>query len=110
MFATFVTGLWTGAALYISIVENPAHLNCSPLVAREHFSRMIMRASYMQGTLFLLSQISAFYVGIFYEDDNTLLVLIGALVMLGGIVPVTVMFEIPINIMLKDPKIDLTKK
>ena len=30
--------------------------------------------------------------------------------MLGGIVPVTVMFEIPINIMLKDPKIDLTKK
>ena len=47
MFATFVTGLWTGAALYVSIVENPAHLNCSPLVAREHFSRMIMRASYM---------------------------------------------------------------
>jgi hypothetical protein len=52
--ATAATGLFAGAAVYISLVEHPARMACGPAVAIRQFRPSYRRAAVMQVTLALV--------------------------------------------------------
>ena len=49
--AVLTCGLFTGAALYISLVEHPARTECGVGIAAAEFPPSYRRASIMQATL-----------------------------------------------------------
>jgi hypothetical protein len=64
--AVLACSLFTGAALYISLVEHPARMECGIEVAAVEFSPSYRRASVMQATLAavgLVSSIAAWLAG-----------------------------------------------
>ena len=50
-FATLATALFTGAAVYISLVEHPARLQCPTARAVEQWRPSYKRATVMQASL-----------------------------------------------------------
>ena len=52
-------GLFTGAAVYISLVEHPARMECGVEIAAAEFSPSYRRASIMQPTLAALGLVSS---------------------------------------------------
>src|SRR5262249_49705162 len=57
--ATLATGLFTGAALFVSVVEHPARLTCGPAVAIREFRPSYRRASVLQASLALIGALAA---------------------------------------------------
>ena len=53
--ATFCTGLFAGAALYITVVEHPARMECGTTLAATEFGPSYRRATVMQASLAILS-------------------------------------------------------
>jgi hypothetical protein len=65
-FATLATALFTGAAVYISLVEHPARLLCPTAHAVEHWRPSYKRAIVMQVLLVIagsLLAIAAWLIG-----------------------------------------------
>jgi hypothetical protein len=58
-FATLATGLFAGAAGYISLVEHWARLQAGPAVALSQFRPGFSRARGIQATLAILGAVSA---------------------------------------------------
>ena len=54
LLATLATGLFAGAAVYISLVEHPARVGCGPAVALRQFRPSYRRAAVMQVALALV--------------------------------------------------------
>ena len=84
-FAVLACGLFTGAAVYISLVEHPARMECGVEIAATEFPPRYRRASVMQATLAavgLLSSIAASLAG------ATFWWLIAG-VLLGSVIPFT---------------------
>ena len=50
-FAALACGLFTGAAVYVSLVEHPARMECGVEIAATEFSPSYRRGSVMQATL-----------------------------------------------------------
>ena len=102
--ALLCTGLFTGAALYVSLVEHPARLSCPVEVALAEWRSSYRRATVMQASLVvasLLSALAAFAVGR------------GHVVLIGGVlvalnIPVTFGIIMPVNRQLEDPALDPT--
>jgi hypothetical protein len=104
LLATLVAGLFTGAAVYITFVEHPARVSCGPALAVTEFGPSYKRATVMQASLALIGAgagIGRWGVG------GGLGWLVGA-VMLGAIVPFTLLVILPTNNRLLDTSLDKT--
>lgn len=100
--AVLACSLFTGAAVYISLVEHPARMECGMEVAATEFPPSYRRASVMQATLAavgLLSSIAAWLAG-----ATVCWVIAGAL--LGSVIPFTLIVILPTNKVLLSPTLD----
>ena len=100
--AVLACGLFTGAAVYISLVEHPARMECGIEIAAAEFSPSYRRATVMQATLAavgLISSIAAWLAG------ATFWWLVGGVV-LGAVIPFTLIVILPTNKQLMSPTLD----
>jgi hypothetical protein len=97
--ATIWAGLFAGAALYVTAVEHPARLSCGPALALREFAPSYRRGTKLQASLAVVGLLLS--VGGWYQT-RALLVLIGGLV-LGAVVPFTLLVIFPTNHRLLDP-------
>jgi hypothetical protein len=100
--AVLACSLFTGAAVYISLVEHPARMECGVELAAAEFPPTYRRASIMQATLAslgLLCSIAAWLAGATFWW-----LVAGAL--LGSVIPFTHLVILPTNKVLLSPKLD----
>ena len=91
--ATICAGLFAGAAVYISLVQHPARLECGTELAATEFGPTYRRASRMQASLAaggFLTALAAAFLG------HELPVLAAGLV-LGSVIPFTLLVMLPTN-------------
>ena len=100
--ATVATGLFAGAALYVSAVEHPARVSCGPELAVREFGPSYKRGAVMQACLALVGCAAGVAAGWQRSDAPTIL---GAL-LLGALVPFTLIVVLPTNRRLLDPTLD----
>jgi uncharacterized membrane protein len=97
--AVFCAGLFAGAALYVTAVEHPARLSCGPALALREFAPSYRRGARLQASLAALGLLLA--IGGWFRTGETLL-LAGGLI-LGSVVPFTLVVIFPTNHRLLDP-------
>src|SRR5260370_38751508 len=104
--AEFVTvlscSLFAGAAVYITFIEHPARMQCGVEIAATEFAPSYRRATVMQATCAafgLLSSIAAWLAG------ATLWWLVAG-VLLGSVIPFTLIVILPTNKRLLSSKLD----
>jgi hypothetical protein len=100
--AVLSCSLFTGAAVYISLVEHPARMECGVELAATEFPPSYRRATVMQATLAalgLVSSVAAWLAG------ATFWCLVGGVV-LGTVIPFTLIVMFPINKQLLSPALD----
>jgi uncharacterized membrane protein len=102
LIATLCAGLFAGAAIYVTLVEQPARLECGTQLAATQFGPSYRRASVMQASLAAIGLITAVVA---WVRGNDLLVLIGGLI-LGAVIPLTLLLIRPVNTRLLDPRLD----
>lgn len=97
--------LFAGNAMYCSLVEHPARLECGTRLAATVFPPSFKRAAVIQGALAAVGAISstAVYFGVERNRDPKWLA-VGALMF--SILPYTYFVLMPINWRLLDPKCD----
>lgn len=100
--AVLSCSLFTGASLYINLVEHPARMECGVEIATTEFSPSYRRATVMQATLAalgLLSSIVAWLAGATFWW-----LVAGAL--LGSVIPFTLFVILPTNKLLLSPTLN----
>jgi hypothetical protein len=102
LIATLCAGLFAGAAVYITLVEHPARVECGSALAVREFAPSYRRAAVMQGALAVLGSLSA--VGASLAGLGWSWVVAGAL--LGAVVPFTLLVIFPTNEKLLAPSLD----
>lgn len=100
--ATLCAGLFAGAAIYITLVEHPARLECGTALAATEFAPSYRRATVMQASLAVVGCLAALAA---WAGGRGLPVLIGG-VLLGLVVPFTLIVILPTNKRLLDPALD----
>src|SRR5215468_4931801 len=93
---------FTGAAVYITFIEHPARMQCGVEVAATEFAPSYRRATVMQGTcaaVGLLSSVAAWLTGASFWW-------LVAGVLLGFVIPFTLIVILPTNKRLLDPTLD----
>ncbi len=100
--ATSACGLFAGAGIYINLVEHPARLSCGTALAVREFGPSYRRATILQASLAVIG-CSAGIVAGWQRSD---MVIVVAAVMLGLVVPFTLMAIAPTNHRLLDPALD----
>lgn len=99
LLATLCTGLFAGAAIYITAVEHPARLACGATIAVKAFAPSYHRSAVMQASLAVVGCGAG--VAAWVQSANGWL-LLGAL-LLGSVVPFTLLVIFPTNKRLLDP-------
>jgi len=100
--ATVEAGLFGGACLYVTLVAHPARVECGPALAIREFGESYRRATLMQAPLAVLGLVTgaaAWSLGSGVEW------LVGGL-LLGAMVPFTLIVIAPTNRRLTDPGLD----
>ena len=100
--AVLSCALFTGAAVYITFIEHPARMQCGVEIAAAEFVPSYRRATVMQATCAafgLLSYIAAWLAG------ATLWWLVAG-VLLGSVIPFTLIVILPTNKRLLSPALD----
>src|SRR5712671_4443099 len=100
--AVLACGLFAGAAVYLSLVEHPARMECGMELAATEFAPSYRRATVMQASLAavgLVSSIAAWLAG-----ASFLWAVAGAL--LSSVVPFTLIVILPTNKQLLSPALD----
>jgi len=100
--AVLACGLFAGAAVYVSLVEHPARMECGVELAATEFPPSYRRGTIMQVTVAavgLISSIAAWLTG------ATFWWLVGG-VMLGAVIPFTLIAILPTNKQLLSPTLD----
>ena len=104
--AQFVTilssGLFAGAAVYITLVEHPARMECGAEVAALEFRPSYRRAAFMQVSLALLGFVCSIIAWV--AEGNWAWLLGG--VLLVGVIPFTLVVIRSTNNQLLDPALD----
>jgi hypothetical protein len=100
--ASLAAGLFAGAAIYITAVEHPARVSCGTELAVREFGPSYRRASIMQASLAMLGSLAGLVAG-WQHADPTLVV---AALLLGSVVPFTLVVILPTNKRLLDPALD----
>ena len=96
--ALLCTGLFAGAAIYITLVEHPARLECGPALAVAEFGPSYRRASVMQASLAVVGCLAA--VAAWIQGSAAPVLVAGLL--LGAAVPFTLIAILPTNKRLLD--------
>ena len=101
--AVFACTLFTGAALYINLVEHPARMECGTEIAARQWAPSYRRATWMQASLAIVSTATGLIV---WNHGGGALWGIGAL-LIGLVVPVTLVVIFPTNKRLLEPGRDV---
>jgi len=99
LFATLAAGLFSGASIYINLVEHPARIQCGTALALAQFAPSYKRATLMQATLAatgFLAALTAYLLG-----AGTPWLIGGILV--GLLIPFTLIVIFPTNRRLLSP-------
>jgi uncharacterized membrane protein len=104
--AVLATTLFSGAAIYINLVEHPARMECSTALAATVFGPSYRRAAAMQAALALVATTGA--IGAWFMGAAVAW-LVGAL-LIFAVVPFTLLVILPTNKKLLDPAIDRTSE
>ena len=102
LIALLCTGLFAGAAVYITLVEHPARIVCGPAVALAEFRPSYRRAATMQASLAALGLLTA--VGAWALGRGVPVLVAGLL--LGAAIPFTLLVVLPTNRRLLDLALD----
>ncbi len=97
--ATLCAGLFAGAAVYINAVEHPARMSLGPLTALAEWRPAYQRGALMQAPLAIIGLLAAAAV---WATGGSIGWLIGG-VLLGAVVPFTLVVTYPTNKQLLDP-------
>jgi len=100
--AILTTALFAGAALYVSLVEQPARLSCPVDVAIAEWQPSYERASVMQASLAVLGTLLGIAAGI--SSGGAVWIVAGFV--LSAVVPFTLFVMAPTNQRLEDPALD----
>ena len=101
--AILATALFTGAALYVSAVEQPARLALPTETAIAEWRPSYRRATFMQATLAVLGTLLGIAAGLFGGGATWIV----AAFALSAVVPFTLFVMWPVNQRLEDPSLDL---
>jgi len=100
--ATIAAGLFAGAAVYINAVEHPARMGCGTELALRQFAPSYKRGTVMQASLAIVGCLAGLAAGWLRGD----LVIVVAALLLGAVVPFTLVVILPTNKRLLDPALD----
>ena len=101
---TFCCSLFAGAALYVSLVEYPARMECGTQVAATEFSPSYRRAAVMQA---LLAVLGFLFSVIAWLQGSGVWWLVGGAILVS-VVPFTLIVIMPTNKALMDASLDKT--
>jgi hypothetical protein len=99
LFATLAAGLFSGASIYINVVEHPARIQCGTSVALAQFAPSYRRATLMQATLAATGFLAALCAYVLGAGTRWL---IGG-ILLGLVIPFTFIVILPSNRRLLSP-------
>ena len=99
--AGLACALFSGAAVYLSLVEHPARMECGVELAATEFAPSYRRATVMQARLAAVGLVSSIAA---WGRRGFLWVIGGGL--LGSVVPFTLIVILPINKQLLKPALD----
>jgi hypothetical protein len=102
--AILATALFAGAALYVTLVEHPARMDCPTEVALAQWRQSYPRGTRMQATLAVIGTLVGIAAGIASGGA----IWIVAAFLLSAVVPFTLLVMWPINKRLEDPSLDPT--
>ncbi|MBM2841469.1 MAG: hypothetical protein HW412_1997 [Bacteroidetes bacterium] len=102
LIATFSASLFTGAAIYISLVEHPARMSCGTALAVTEFAPSYKRGTVMQASLAAISLLSAVMAWVI---GSGIAWLIGGII-IGAVIPFTLIVILPTNKRLLDTSLD----
>jgi Domain of unknown function (DUF1772) len=105
--AILATALFTGAAVYISLVEHPARLLCPTAHAVEQWRPSYARATFMQASLAIAGSLLSIAA---WLSGGGLVWLMSSGLVLGAVVPFTLVVMWPTNKRLDDPVLDATSE
>ena len=100
--AVLSASLFTGASIYINLVEHPARMSCGTALAVTEFAPSYKRATIMQVLLALISFLNALAVWVI---DSGIYWLIGG-ILIVLVIPFTVIAILPTNKQLLAPSLD----
>jgi len=101
--ATFTSGIFAGAAVYVNLVEQPARLSCGVQLAVREWRPSYRRGTLMQVPLALIGSLSAL-VSWWFDGGRAWLV--GGLLLLL-VIPFTLVVILPTNKELESQELDL---
>jgi uncharacterized membrane protein len=104
--AVLTATLFSGAAIYINLIEHPARMECGTELAATVFGPSYRRAAVMQAILAVIATIAG--IGAWLMD-NRIAWLVGAL-LIFTVVPFTLIKIAPTNKQLLDPALDRTSE
>ena len=102
LLATLCAALFAGAAVYINLVEHPARLECGTAAAVRQWRPSYRRATVMQASLANVGLLAA--LGAWIQGRGAALLIAG--VVLGAVVPFTLIVVFPTNRELLAPTLD----
>jgi anthrone oxygenase-like protein len=100
--ASLSAGLFSGAALYINLVEHPARMECGTAIALAEFAPSYHRATVMQASLAVTGSLAAVLAWLGGSGSTCL---VGG-ILLASVVPFTLVVILPTNQRLLDPGLD----
>ena len=101
--ATFASGIFAGAAVYVSVVEQPARLSCGVELAVTEWRPSYKRGTVMQAPLAAIGSLAAL---VSWWFDRGLPWLVGGLLLLL-LIPFTLLVILPTNKHLESRELDL---
>jgi Anthrone oxygenase len=101
--ATFASGIFAGAAVYINFVEQPARLSCGVELAVTEWRPSYKRGTVMQAPLAAIGSLAAL---VSWWFDRGLPWLVGGLLLLL-VIPFTLLVILPTNKRLESRELDL---
>ena len=104
LIATICSGLFTGAALYINLVEHPARIEAGVEIAVAEFAPSYRRATVLQASLACVGSLAGVVAWAGGAGTSSL---VGAIALLA-VVPFTLIVIFPTNEALLDPGLDRT--
>ena len=100
--AVLACGLFAGAAVYISLVEHPARMECGVEIAATEFPPSYRRASVIQASLAAVGLVSS--IAAWLARASFLWVVAG--VLLGSVIPFMLIVILPTNKQLLNPALN----
>ena len=91
--ATVAAGLFAGAAVYVTVAEHPARVECGPTLAIKEFGPSYRRAAIMQGGLAVIGLVA----GVVAWSQGAGAGWLGGGLFLGAMVPFTLVVLMPTN-------------